>query len=187
MLKQILAPLVFSIAILTVMLTASRQSMRVFANGNADRNAAAKTARKTSFGVIPAGTKIHVRLEGAISSEASSRGESFQALLDAPLLADGQVVAPKRAKIVGAVTEVTAARAATPQVTMVLNQIVVGGRQHPVVTHPLTLLGKSTAMHANPRRRKTVGRSAGELIAYGPESRFSFTLAQPLRLPLHYR
>jgi hypothetical protein len=51
--------------------------------------------------VIPAGTLIAVRLQQSLSSQTASAGEKFQAVLDEPLVVNGQTVAEKGADVSG--------------------------------------------------------------------------------------
>jgi hypothetical protein len=52
---------------------------------------------------IPAGTPITVRLQSSLSSEASRSGDSFEAVLDEPIIIQGQTVAPRGATLTGTV------------------------------------------------------------------------------------
>src|SRR5947209_10601401 len=53
--------------------------------------------------VIPSGTAITVRLQNAVSSATSSPGDEFEAVLDQPIVIDGETVAPTGAEITGRV------------------------------------------------------------------------------------
>lgn len=53
---------------------------------------------------LPAGTAVTVRLQTPVSSAASEVGEIFDAVLDEPLVVDGQTVAPRGAEVRGKVT-----------------------------------------------------------------------------------
>ncbi|MCS7024566.1 MAG: hypothetical protein NZV14_07175 [Bryobacteraceae bacterium] len=54
---------------------------------------------------LPAGTVLSVRLAETLSSEAKSAGQTFQATLVEPLVAEGFVVAERGAKVEGRVVE----------------------------------------------------------------------------------
>ncbi len=56
--------------------------------------------------VVPANTVIYVRLRQSITSTAAQPGQSFTAVLDAPLLVDNQTVAPQGAEVAGKVVAV---------------------------------------------------------------------------------
>src|SRR5215471_19404811 len=49
------------------------------------------------------GTAIYVRLQQSISSATAQTGESFSAVLDEPLMVNGQTVAPSGAEVKGRV------------------------------------------------------------------------------------
>ena len=53
--------------------------------------------------VVPANTDIYVRLQQPISSATAQAGQSFSAVLDAPLEIDGQTLAPAGAAVTGTV------------------------------------------------------------------------------------
>src|SRR3989449_9548065 len=44
---------------------------------------------------IPAGTPITIRLQSSVSSAASHAGDSFEAVLDEPIIVQGQTVGPR--------------------------------------------------------------------------------------------
>ena len=52
---------------------------------------------------LPAGTPITIRLESAVSSASARPGDSFQGVLDEPLVIEGQTVASRGAAVTGRV------------------------------------------------------------------------------------
>src|SRR5690242_3014403 len=52
---------------------------------------------------IPAGTPIGIRLQNSISSASANSGDHFDAVIDEPVVVDGQVVIPKGANATGRV------------------------------------------------------------------------------------
>lgn len=52
---------------------------------------------------LPAGTPITIRLQSAVSSASSRAGDRFQAVLDEPIIVQGQTVAPRGAVVTGKV------------------------------------------------------------------------------------
>jgi len=54
---------------------------------------------------LPAGSLISVRLDESLSSERNQPGDSFRAVLDQPLAADGFVVAERGARVQGRIVE----------------------------------------------------------------------------------
>src|SRR5262245_64143359 len=63
--------------------------------------APAEAARVT----IPAGTKLVVRLDEALSTKANNAGDRFTATLEQPIIVDGRTIAPRGTTCVGGVTE----------------------------------------------------------------------------------
>jgi hypothetical protein len=55
---------------------------------------------------LAAGTPVTVRLQNAIGSDTATAGDSFDAVLDEPLVVDGQTVAPKDTAVRGRVLAV---------------------------------------------------------------------------------
>lgn len=55
---------------------------------------------------IPAGTTLTVRVQETLDSEKNQAGDAFQAVLDAPLVVDGFVIAEKGARVEGRLSEV---------------------------------------------------------------------------------
>jgi hypothetical protein len=57
---------------------------------------------------IPAGTPITIRLQSSVSSATSHAGDSFEAVLDEPIIVQGQTVAPRGATVTGKVLDAKA-------------------------------------------------------------------------------
>jgi hypothetical protein len=60
---------------------------------------------KPRFAVLPAGTKLDVRLSEALSSDDNRSGDKFEATLDNDLEAGGTVIAPRGSVVVGKVVK----------------------------------------------------------------------------------
>ena len=56
--------------------------------------------------VVPANTAIYVRLQQSLSSATAQTGQDFSAVLDEPLVVDGQTLAPQGAAVTGKVVAV---------------------------------------------------------------------------------
>ena len=52
---------------------------------------------------VPAGTPLEVRMQSSLSSSTASAGQEFEAVLDEPLIVNGQTVAARGADITGRV------------------------------------------------------------------------------------
>ena len=92
---------------------------------------------------LPAGTPIVVSLQQQISSETAQSGQGFAAVLDEPLVVNGQTVAPKGADVRG---EVLAARKSghmnsSGYLRIGLTSIKVDGKDVPVQTSSIFVEG----------------------------------------------
>ncbi len=96
---------------------------------------------------IPAETPIEVRLQEAVSSDDSTDGQKFTAVLAAPIVIDGQTVAPKNANVWGTVVKATpSGRLQTPaELVLRLNAIEIHGRRHEITT---ASVGRRADSHA---------------------------------------
>ena len=56
--------------------------------------------------VVPANTAIYIRLQHSLSSATAQAGQDFSAVLDEPLMLDGQTLAPQGAEVMGKVVAV---------------------------------------------------------------------------------
>ena len=183
-------------------------------------DAASATPQKKSFlarfssqpqvVVVPTETKIPIRLEHAISTEKNSPGDSFTASLDAPLMADGKVVAPSHSKVVGQLIQVKESGRVEGRasLTMVLRKLVVDNKEYDLDTLPITRVARSTKkkdaaiIGGGAAAGAIIGAIAGggvgggsgtgyvlatkgAPVAYGPEARFTFFLSKPVELPVY--
>ena len=131
--------------------------------------------------IVPAGTRIDIRLQETISTEKNLPGDHFTASLRGPLIADVKFLAPSRCT-------------GSAKLTMVLRKLVVAGKEYDLETKPLTLAVHSTKKEeavviARSAAAETIGAITGITArdtdaVIGPESRFTFTLSGPLELPV---
>ena len=176
------------------------------------------TGSRTEMATIPAGSRVRVRLQQAISTEKNSPGDPFVATLDEPLMVNGKMLAPRGSQVEGLLTDVTDSGRVEGRasLTMVLRTLEVGGKQYDLETQPLTLVAQSTKKKdakviagsaaagavigaiAGGGKGAAVGAgigggsgtgyvlaTKGDPVAYGPETRFTFSLAGPLDLPVY--
>jgi len=73
----------------------------------ADKNGVSPTASLLPAS-IPAGTPITIRLQSSVSSANSRAGDSFDAVLDEPIIINGQSVVARGATVTGKVVEAKA-------------------------------------------------------------------------------
>lgn len=94
---------------------------------------------------LPAGTEIHVVLDGSLSSNGSHSGDSFDAAISEPIVVNGKTVVAQDAGAKGTVVDARASgRLSKPALLSVaLNSIEAGGSWVDVNTDSITLEGKS--------------------------------------------
>lgn len=110
----------------------------------ADKNGISPTGSLTPV-AIPAGTPITIRLQSSVSSAASHSGESFDAVLDDPIVVNGQTVAPRGAAVTGKVVAAKASgRLHDPgYLRLTLTSISVNGKPLPLQTSSVFVKGGS--------------------------------------------
>jgi hypothetical protein len=94
---------------------------------------------------LPAGTPVTVRLQTPVSSAASEAGEIFDAVLDEPLVVDGQTVAPRGVAVRGKITMARrSGRLRHPgQLGLTLVSVSLGGQEVPLETSHILAKGGS--------------------------------------------
>lgn len=163
---------------------------------------------------VPAGTEIHIQLEQSIHSEKNSPGDLFEASLDRSLLVDGKMLAPSLSKVVGRLSDIKKSGRVEGRasITMRLEKLMIREKEYDLDTEPRTVVARSTRKRdasviaggaAAGAAIGALGKGAaigaglgggsgagyvlatkGVPVAYGPESRFAFTLSSPLELPI---
>ena len=108
---------------------------------------------------VPAGTVINVRLQSSVSSATAAPGETFDAVLDEPLIVQGQTVAPRGAAVTGRVTEAKASGHLhdSGYIRLTLASVTINGKAVPVDTSSIFAKG---ANH-NKRNAALIGGGAG--------------------------
>ncbi|OFV91389.1 MAG: hypothetical protein A3H28_12120 [Acidobacteria bacterium RIFCSPLOWO2_02_FULL_61_28] len=111
-----------------------------------DKSFLSRLSRQPELITVPANTKLPIRLEHAISTEKNSPGDSFTGSLDGPLMVDGKLVAPSHSKVVGQITQVKESGRVEGRasLTMVVQKLVVDGREYDLNTVPITRIARST-------------------------------------------
>jgi len=94
---------------------------------------------------IPAGTAINIRLQSSLSSGTSQAGQSFDAVIDQPIVVNGRTIVPSGAEATGRV--VAAAPGGrlhtTSYLKVTLASITINGKQVPVQTSSIAVQGAS--------------------------------------------
>ena len=95
--------------------------------------------------VIPSGTAITVRLQNAVSSATSRAGDEFAAMLDQPIVIDGETVAPEGAQVTGRVVAARpSGRLMHPGYLRIsLASVTVNGKAVPVQSSSVMVAGRS--------------------------------------------
>ncbi|HEY2375592.1 MAG TPA: hypothetical protein VGH98_06415 [Gemmatimonadaceae bacterium] len=93
--------------------------------------------------VIPAGTRLTVRLNEELSTENRRKGSVFSARLEKPIMVDGRVVVPSGALAYGRILDVERnKRIGRPKLDGTLTSLMIGGREVPIVTDVVGAEGK---------------------------------------------
>ena len=196
---------------------AGHQSGGVSASENAPLISRLSAPLSPEMVTVPAGTKIHIRLEEAVSTEKNSSGDSFAATMDGPLMVNGKLLVPSRSSVVGKLIDVkdSGRVKGRASLTMVLRTLSIQSKDYDLETQPLTLVARSTVKKdaeiiaggaaagavigaiAGGGKGAAIGAGVGggsgtgytlatkgAPVSYGPESRFTFTLSGPLKLPV---
>jgi hypothetical protein len=95
--------------------------------------------------IIPAGTPVVVRLQQSLSSASSVPGQRFEAVLDQPLFADNQLIAPAGTTVTGHVTFARkSGRLRHPgELGLTLDSVVLGQSRVPILTSSVVARGGS--------------------------------------------
>jgi len=117
-----------------------------------------------AYVTIPAGTRISVRMIDGIDSTQNHAGDRFQASLQEPLTADGNIVAPKGSDVYGRLAESKESGkfSGKSQLQLELTGISVKGQTISIVTGEYELTGKSRG--ASTAKRTVGGAAVGSII-----------------------
>jgi hypothetical protein len=105
--------------------------------------------------VVPAGTKLLVRMAQDIDSKRQKAGHKFTAKLEGDLVSGGVVVAPNGSTVYGVLAEAKSSGrlAGQSELTTVLTDIMINNQLMPIATSAVKAVSEQTA-------QKTVGRTA---------------------------
>jgi hypothetical protein len=122
------------------------------------------SSRPPAYVTIPAGTRISVRMIDGVDSTQNHPGDRFQASLQEPLTANGNILVPKGADVYGRLTESKESGkfSGKSQLLLELTGIVVNGQTVPIVTGEYELTGKSRG--ASTAKRTVGGAAVGSII-----------------------
>jgi hypothetical protein len=139
---------------------------------------------------IPPGTPITVRLQAAISIIASHPGDGFDAVLDKPILFQGQTIAPAGSAIRGKVLAAKASGGSQDPgfMRITLTEISLKGRVLSLQTSSIFVKGSSRAKRKSSARHGSDAATSNTMAMYAtgnkdagfrPEQRLTFRLTQP--------
>jgi len=94
---------------------------------------------------VPKGTPVYIRLQESLSSATAQEGQSFSAVLDEPMVAEGQTIAPAGTLVTG---RVVAARQSghlhdVGYLRLTLSSVTLNGKAVPLQTSSLFVKGGS--------------------------------------------
>ncbi len=112
--------------------------------------------------VVPAGTRLLVRLVEGINSKEDSAGSRFTAVLEGNLKASGRVVAPKGSRVYGRLTSAKKGGRAfgKAQLQLELTDIQIDDQLQPIITGEYEVRGRSQGTAKN----TVIGGVLGALI-----------------------
>ncbi len=167
----------------------------------ADNSGISPTAGFASDG-IPAGTVVTIRLQSPLSSANSRSGDSFQAVLDEPVVVAGKTVASPGAPVTGSVVAAKASGGMHDPgyLRVTLTSIVMNGKSTALETSSIFAKGRSyerrkvaAAKQSNADGKGTAAEPAVDSadgsfnpgqgnVRFSTGRRLTFRLAQPLPL-----
>jgi hypothetical protein len=130
---------------------------------------------------LPPGTEITVALRLALSSADARAGDSFDAVLDAPVVVGGKTVAPRNAPVTGKVVATKASGGSYDPgyMRVTLASIAMNGKSIPLQTSSIFSKGRS---YEGVMPAATAGVPTPADVRFSTGHRFTFRLAQPLHL-----
>lgn len=110
----------------------------------------------TDVSIIPPGTQVQVRLTQPLSSGVNQTGESFQVIVDEPVVIDGRTAIPAGTLAVGELVNVEASgrTSGVAKISLVLTALMINEKETPFKTELL-------AIEAQSEKGKTGRRVAG--------------------------
>jgi hypothetical protein len=108
---------------------------------------------------VPSGTMVNVRLSEAIDVDASRSGQTFRAIVDDPVIVNGNIVIPRGAKAVlqAANVQQSGKMKGSDKITLKMNSIAFGGMVYEVASQYVETKGKGEGK----RTARKVGGGAG--------------------------
>ncbi len=116
-------------------------------------NSAAQNKQKI---IVPAGTRVLIRMTDSIDTNQQKTGDRFTASLETNLQAEDEVVAPRGSMVHGRLVQASSAgkMSGSSQLTLELTDIVINGTAYPLLTSTYEIKGKGEG-------KKTAGKVVG--------------------------
>ena len=126
--------------------------------------AAAPAPQSTKRITVPAGTRILIRTVDSIDSSKQKAGFRFTATLEANLMAEDTVVAPRGTELYGRLAQASSSGRfkGSSQLTLELTDIVIKGTTYPLLTSTFELKGKGEGK--NTAKKVVGGAGLGAII-----------------------
>ena len=184
-----------------IVLQSNSAERRASASGEESLLDHLRRERPTPTLELPAGTRLHVRLKERIT-DRNRAGDIFIGRLDRNVEQGGKLLAPQGSRIIGRITRLgeDTKRLSATEVSLVLEQVVVGKMVFPLDSQALTLStpwpasvssGQGSLFRQEPgflpdeqESLREPGGSNKEETIYEPDTRLTFVLAERLRLPV---
>lgn len=127
---------------------------------------------------IPAGTLLTVRLQNTVSADHPGDSGSFEAVMDEPVVVDGNTIVPKGSSVAGRVesASVSQMRGNRGYLRLVLDSIDIAGHEMPVLTSSLFTRARTQS------NSYAATDAPSNPITLEKGRRLTFRLAQPLYL-----
>jgi hypothetical protein len=126
---------------------------------------------------LPAGTLLTVRLNSPVAADNTS-AETFDAVVDEPVLIEGNTMLPRGARVAGRVESARASQVKRDRgyVRLTLNSIDVAGQELPIQTSSLFVRGNATVIQAK------AGENQAQIVRLEGGRRLTFRLAESVAI-----
>ena len=189
------SPAAFSVLMLAIVLAgcSQRESLPVTSDNEATNEQLPFSAASDKDGIfptgsltptaIPAGTPITIHVQLSLSSATSHSGDSFEAVLDQPIIVQGRQIAPRGAIVAGKILDARASDQLQEPgyMRLALTAISISGKSFPIQTssifvkrgahgntNPTVIGGAPMSLASN--RTATIGPASLSKSSIGPAS-----------------
>ena len=148
----------------SIQVTLGESSDRAAAPATQATAAAASTPAPSAKPTVPAGTRLVLRMSEGLDSKKHKAGHRFTARLEADLVAEGVVVAPRGSTAYGKLLSAKSSGrvAGSSEMTVAITDIMVNNQIYPVATQPLQAKTGNTARQSTKRTAR--GAAIGGLV-----------------------